>query len=264
MSIKELLKNSSLPSLETEMLLSRVLGLNRTLIFAYPEKQLTPKQEEEMQNLIQRRQKAEPIAYLLKQKEFYGLNFFVDSRVLIPRSETEQLVDKVLELSKKARAAIVEVGTGSGAVSIALAKNLPWAKIYATDLSPQALEVAKINAQKHHVGNITFLPGHLLQPLDKNIQPDFILANLPYIPTKSYEKLEAQIKDWEPKIALDSGSFSLQIYEELFKQSEPFLKKGARLFYELDGEILEYKESACLENKRSEISAERSDRITGR
>lgn len=249
MKIKDVTENSKLPKIETELLIAHVLKADKSFVFSYPEKELTKNQEKQIDNFIQRRSNNEPLAYIIGKKEFYGLEFFVDKRVLIPRPETEELVRIVIASAGRGldpsrndgKLTVVDVGTGSGCIAIAIAKNLPEAKVYAIDTSEKSLEVAKENALKHQVQDqIELLKGHLLEPLPVNLQVDFILANLPYIPTQNYFKLARQIKDFEPKVALDSGEKATALYEKLFEQSKPLLENEAKLFYELDGEILEF------------------------
>lgn len=167
----------------------------------------------------------QPTAYKRGIIEFYGLTFKVTPDVLIPRFETEQLVKEVINFVHKNLPAdkppkILDVGTGSGCIAIALAKSLPTAKITAIDISEKALQIAKENAKTHQVENqITFIHSDLLSNLImEKSQPNIIIANLPYIPTERIPTLDSSVKDFEPLIALDGGLDGFDIYRKLFKQ----------------------------------------------
>ena len=158
--------------LEAEVMLINVLQMPRHRIYAYQEQELTPRQEELLAQLVERRLKREPLAYMLGHKEFYGLDLAVGRGVLIPRPETELLVEQTLFLAmmhmEAGELVIAEPGTGSGAVSINLAIHLPMARIYATELYPEALKVAEYNIGRHNVADrVTLLQGDLLDPVDE-------------------------------------------------------------------------------------------------
>lgn len=256
-SVKQILSDSALPTAETEILLSHVLAKDRSYLRAYSETLLSREQCNTYSQLYQRRLKNEPIQYLTNKQEFYGLEFYVDSRVLIPRPETEELVNLAIKhyLRNPSREHgrgfhpfpssynIVEVGTGSGNIAISLAKNLPEnVQITAIDRSKDALEVASMNSAKHNTQTrIQFRHGYLLEPLLSELPEnsiDLIVANLPYISSHMYNALEPHIKDYEPMEALLGGPTGTELYEELFSQSPSLLRPGGLIFYELDGEIL--------------------------
>ena len=208
-------------ALDADILLSFVLKKSKEFLYTYPEKKLTKNQLAKFNQLINRRLKREPVAYLINRKEFYGLDFYVDKNVLIPRPLTESLVEQVIKEVGNKKATIADIGTGSGCIAIALKKHLPQATIYATDISPAALKVAKKNAKKHRV-KIKFLKGDLLKPFlpsRKATRPgrvafkkiDIIIANLPYL-------IKNQIKNelkYEPKTALLGGD---KYIKELLRQ----------------------------------------------
>jgi release factor glutamine methyltransferase len=226
------------PYLDAEILLSFILNKPQEFIFTHPEYKLTKFQISNYQLLISRRQKGEPVAYLTGHKEFYGLDFFVNKNVLIPRPETELMVDKTLSLMSNIShpISLIDIGTGSGCIIITLQKILKLKskiinyKFFATDISKDALKIAKNNAKKHGVDKkIKFLPGDLLEPLIKNSKylnnpknPIIITANLPYL-TPSQINNSPTIKK-EPKIALVAGSDGLKYYQKLFKQIKQFQK----------------------------------------
>ena len=244
MLIKEILKTFPINKTEAEIILADLLGKDRSFLHAYPEFNLTRPQEHRYIELLRRRESNEPLAYILGHKEFYGREFYVDRRVLIPRTETEDLVDQIISYIKsnysiKRLIKIADVGTGSGCIAITLARLLPNAKIYATDIDQSALEVAKKNAKYHQVEDkIIFLEGDLLSPLSESV--DIIVANLPYIKSAVIKKLDPQISKWEPKIALDGGADGLALYRVLFKQAEKVLKPNGTIFYELDGKVFKF------------------------
>ena len=244
MLIKEILKTFPINKTEAEIILADLLGKDRSFLHAYPEFNLTRPQEHRYIELLRRRESNEPLAYILGHKEFYGREFYVDRRVLIPRTETEDLVDQIISYIKsnysiKRLIKIADVGTGSGCIAITLARLLPNAKIYATDIDQSALEVAKKNAKYHQVEDkIIFLEGDLLSPLSESV--DIIVANLPYIKSAVIKKLDPQISKWEPKIALDGGADGLALYRVLFKQAEKVLKPNGMIFYELDGNVFNF------------------------
>lgn len=238
-NVSRLLVESKLPALEAEMLLAQILKTPRTYLFAHPETKVRFADETKFWQLVKRRQAGEPVAYLTGEKEFYGLKLKIDRRALIPRPETEELVLEALKLKPKT---VADIGTGSGAIALALASHLPKAKIYATDISDEALDLARENANRLKLDHrIKFLKGNLAEPL---IEPvDLMVANLPYIISSWISKLPKEIKTFEPKIALDGGDDGLKYYRELFSQASDKLTKQGRILYELDGRIYVWEKS---------------------
>ncbi len=247
MTIKDILEKSSLelknisssPDLDAEILLSFVLKKNKEFLFANPEIKLNQEQLRQFDQLLERRKKHEPIAYIINNKEFFGINFYVDKRVLIPRPETEILVEEAIEEGKKRiekkfinkEIKIVDVGTGSGCIAISLALNLPEAHIWATDISKDALEVAEKNRIKEKVG-VEFMPGNLLEPLENN-KVDIICANLPYITVEQLDLTEEDVRKFEPKTALIAKE-ETTLYSELLDQAPKYLNKNGIIFLEID------------------------------
>ncbi len=215
---REVLATNSIEdaSLEGEILLRHALKVDRVGLYSERDHELSTEQEEGFWHLIQRRLSGEPAAYIIGHREFYGLDFYIDRRVLIPRPETELLVETALKLSQtRAIAAIADIGTGCGAIAISLALNLPRIKIYASDVSADALEVARINCQKHGVvDRIQLLYGDMLETLPEPV--DLITANLPYV-TKG-EISRTGLSDFEPRIALDGGADGLDKIRQLCQQ----------------------------------------------
>ena len=217
--------------LEAEFLLRDTLQINRVQLFLELDRELNPQQKGIFWQRIERRLNHEPGAYITGHREFYGLDFCVDSTVLIPRPETELLVEKVLELAREGTlSSIAEVGTGSGAVAISLALNLPQAKIYATDISPAALKVALINCRKHGVEHtISLLCGNMLDPLPAPV--DLIVANLPYV--RESELPCVNSVPFEPRMALDGGTDGLDKIRPLCLQVNSRLHPGGCLLLEI-------------------------------
>lgn len=213
---KELRKHSSSPALDIEAFLSFILNKPKSFLYAHAENNLAPAREKKLRQLISRRQKYEPVAYLTGRREFYGLEFKVNKAVLIPRPETEQLVEETIKyIKKKKLKSIADIGTGSGAIITAIAKNTNLKEYYATDISHPALKIARQNAHRHGLKKqITFLRGNLLKPF-KNKKIDLIVANLPYLNEK--EMKEPSIQQ-EPKKALAGGQNGLDKFREFFKQ----------------------------------------------
>jgi release factor glutamine methyltransferase len=193
--------------LECELLLRHALRLNRVQLYLDLDHELSPKQEEDFWHLIKRRLSAEPTAYIIGHREFYGLDFYIEPSVFIPRPESELLVEQALKLAQnRPVSSVAEIGTGCGAIAISLALSLPQAKIYATDISASALKVAQFNCQKHGVVNrICLLQGDMLDPLPEPV--DLIIANLPYV--KEGELPQISSVSFEPLLALGGGGDGL-------------------------------------------------------
>jgi len=218
-------------SLESELLLRHALKMSRVQLYLDLSRELSPEQEETFCHLIKRRLNGEPTAYITGHREFYGLDFYVDPNVLIPRPESELLVEKALNLAHQHTiSTIAEIGTGCGAIAISLALNLPEAKIYATDISAPALKVALFNCQKHGVVNrICLLQGDMLDPLPE--PADLIVANLPYV--KESELPRTGPVSFEPIVALNGGSAGLEKLRQLCQQSGSKLRPQGCLLLEI-------------------------------
>jgi len=216
---------------ECELLLRHAIQISRVQLYLDLNRELSPKQEKTFWHLIQRRLNGEPTAYITGNREFYGSNFYVDSRVLIPRPESEMLVEMTLNLAQsRTVSTIAEIGTGCGAIAISLAINLPQAKIYATDISASALAVALLNCQEHKVANrIYLLQGDMLDPLPEPV--DLIVANLPYV--KEPELPAISPANFEPQLALNGGPDGLEKIRQLCQQVSNKLRPEACLFIEI-------------------------------
>ncbi|UCC16010.1 MAG: peptide chain release factor N(5)-glutamine methyltransferase [Dehalococcoidales bacterium] len=218
-------------SLESEVLLMYVLNIDRVSLYTDIDNELTQQQSEDFFKLVQRRLNDEPSAYITGNREFYGLDFFVNHDVLIPRPETELLVEKAIALAKeRSYTTIVDAGTGSGIVAVCLALNLPDAVLYATDISTPALEVASRNSQRHAVDDrITLLEGNLLEPLPVPI--DMIVGNLPYV--KNAEMQQVNTAGHEPEVALNGGEDGLEYIIAIVAQSVSKLLRGGSILLEV-------------------------------
>ncbi len=214
--------------LESELLLRQALRISRFQLYLNLEHKLSPKQEESFRQLVKRRLKGEPTAYIIGHREFYGFDFWVNPGVLIPRPESELLVEKLLGLAQNRRAPIIaDIGTGCGAIAISLALNIPQAKLYATDISAPALKVAQLNCQKHGVANrIRLLHSDMLEPLPEPV--DFIVANLPYV-----KQSDIDTGGFEPVLALNGGSDGLRKIKRLCHQVNGKLHPGGYLLLEI-------------------------------
>ncbi|PIQ67980.1 peptide chain release factor N(5)-glutamine methyltransferase [Candidatus Uhrbacteria bacterium CG_4_10_14_0_2_um_filter_41_7] len=210
--------------LDAQILLSHILEKPTSFIFAHIDEILTDKQIDKYQRLVARRRRHEPVAYILGEQEFYSRSFIVNQNVLVPRPDTELMIDEALA-RRQEDPVILDIGTGSGAIAVTLSKELDT-ELIAIDIDPDALAVAKQNAKKHGVQNkISFMQGNLLEPyLKKQIDLSrgdnyvLILANLPYLTIASWGTLDPDVRNYEPKRALIAGVDGLDFYDELLSQ----------------------------------------------
>jgi release factor glutamine methyltransferase len=224
------------PALDAEVLLAHVTGLDRAGLYREWESNLPAQEEKRFWELVGRRCLGEPVAYLTGRKEFMGLDFTVNPSVLIPRPETELLVEAALALLPPAPL-VIDVGTGSGAIAVSLAYFLPDSIVYATDCSREALKVAGYNAERVGVETrLRFYQGDLLESL-AGIVPtkgaDLIAANLPYIPSDDINGLPRGVRQFEPYLALDGGPDGLEIYRRLIPEAAKLLKSNGLLLLEI-------------------------------
>ncbi len=222
---KELKTKSTSPNLDAEVLLAFVLNKPKEYLLINPSQKLLRNQLRNYNQLIQKRILEWPVAYLIGHKEFFGLDFIVTKDVLIPRPETEGLVELILSQAHGKKLSILDIGTGSGNIIITLAKKISG-QFFASDISHQALAVAKRNAKNHNV-KITFKQGSLLQPWKKQ-NFDIIVANLPYLPRETDSSTK-----FEPKRALIAKNHGLALYEELFKQTATLTSLPSSLLLEI-------------------------------
>jgi release factor glutamine methyltransferase len=223
------------PRLDAQVLLAHVAGCKRIDLYGMRHAEVaTPEVRQAYRELIRKRLEGCPVAYLVGRKEFYGLEFAVSPAVLIPRPDTETAVVEALTLAKKLAAPrIVDVGTGSGAIAIALAMHLPHAKIVAIDVSKEALAVAGRNAEKHELASrIEFMQGDLLGPVAGR-SFDLVVSNPPYIAADDLPKLPIGVRQYEPKVALDGGPGGFVVFDRLIDQAAKHLANGGHLVVEI-------------------------------
>jgi release factor glutamine methyltransferase len=248
------LRDANVPSftLAAELLLLHVVGRDRTWLYAHPEDEISMEQEERFLSLIARRAAGEPTQYLTGKQEFWGLEFEVTPDVLIPRPETEHVIEVALDrlALREIRAGrkqtlsgyglqIADIGTGSGCIAIALAKDLPGTKFIATDISPAALSVARRNAERHNFADrIEFVRTNLLEGIAAETRFDLIASNPPYIGRREGPTLQREVRDHEPEVALYGGEEGYELYAALVTQSAAHLNPGGIVVVELGHDSL--------------------------
>lgn len=231
--------------MNAELLIMFTLDCDRAYLYAHPERELAPDETERYDEALARRASGVPVQYITGHQEFWGLGLIVSAAVLIPRPETEHVVEAVLELAKsnivERRAPppvrIVDVGTGSGAIALALAKDLPTAQIFATDISPAALEVARANAARHDLTpRIEFRQADLLDGFPQ-ASFDFIVSNPPYVGESEEDSVQLEVRKFEPRNAVFAGLTGLEVIERLIPQAREALRAGGWLVFEISGTI---------------------------
>lgn len=221
------------------LLLAHCLECTRLDLYLRYDKPLTAEELACYKRLLRRRLAHEPTQYITGQQEFWSLDFIVNPAVLIPRPETELIVEAVIRQVRNHPESgpwhqLLDVGTGSGVLAVALAKELPDVHVTALDASPAALAVARLNSERHGVQDrVTCVPGDLLATLDPQRRFDIIVANPPYVPTTDWERLPPEIRDHEPRLALDGGPDGLEVIHRLVHQVPPFLRSGGFLALEV-------------------------------
>ena len=223
---------SDTADLDAQVLLAHVMGCERAFLFAHPEASLDFQTSLQLQSLLQRRAAGEPIAYILGIQGFYDLELKVTPSVLVPRPETELLLEAALRLTADSRGATVaDIGTGSGALAVTFARHRPQCEVYATDISADALEVARQNAAAQSA-RVSFLRGHLAQPLiERGLKVDVLMANLPYIASAELDTLP--VSRWEPRQALDGGLDGLAYIRALLQQAPGVCRAGGAVLLEI-------------------------------
>ena len=246
------------PRLNTETLLMFTLSCDRAYLYAHPERELTADEEARYSGALAQRARGVPAQYVTGHQEFWGLDFIVSPAVLIPRPETEHVVETVLELVAERNAApasretlrIVDVGTGSGCIALALASELPHAEIAASDISPDALEIARANAARlRFASRVSFRESDLLDGFPeakKEDAFDFVVSNPPYVGDGEADKVQRQVREFEPRVAVFAGQDGLDIYRRLIPQARRVLNPGGWLVMEI-GYSIEANVRALLE-----------------
>ncbi len=229
----------SKPRLNAELLLSHVTGRDRVELYARPEEGLTLREAVRFGELVRRRGFREPLQYILGRWGFRHLDLLVDSRAMIPRPETELLVERALEILREMRGRhpiVVDVGTGSGCIALSICREFPQSLVYATDVSEEALELARLNAQRTGMESIiSFHRGDLLSPLPRHLMGrcDLVISNPPYIAEGDYLQLPEEVRDHEPRSSLVAGPRGVEVHLKLMEQARVWLAPGGHLLMEM-------------------------------
>ena len=236
------------PRLNAETLLMFTLNCDRAHLFAHPERELTPEEQSRYDEALAQRAKGVPAQYITGHQEFWGLDLIVSPAVLIPRPETEHLIETILPLARPMRHPVIaDVGTGSGAIALALAKELPNAEIHAIDISPAALEIAEANAARLQLEfrssnahdperRIYFHDTDLFRGLE-NLAFDFVVSNPPYVGLAEEDTVQLEVRKFEPRTAVFAGATGLEVIEKLIPAARSVLKTGGYLVMEISGTI---------------------------
>lgn len=232
------------PRMNAELLLMFTLECDRAYLHAHPERELTAGEQERFEQALAQRAKGVPAQYITGHQEFWGMDFIVTPAVLIPRPETEHVIETVMQLEPAGGGArptrtlrIVDAGTGSGCIALALAKELPQAEIHATDVSTVALEIARANAARHRLeGRVRFHENDLLEGLEGGAF-DLVVSNPPYVGESEEDQVEMEVRKFEPREAVFAGPTGLEIVERLVPQARRALKPGGWLVMEISGTI---------------------------
>jgi len=229
------------PRMNGEVLLMFTLGCDRAYLYSHPERELSSEEESRYEEAVERRASGYPSQYITGHQEFWGLDLIVTPAVLIPRPETEHIVEVVLEIARAAdykvqagRPKLVDVGTGSGAIALALAKELPAAEVLAVDVSSTALEIARANAARLQLqSRVNFREGDVLEAVVSDASFDFVISNPPYVALSEADKVQDVVKKYEPKVAVFAGEHGLDIIRRLIPQALEALRPGGYLVMEI-------------------------------
>lgn len=231
------------PLLDSQLLLCYVLNVDKIYTYTHKDQEVSSQSVDKFLKLIDKRKSGYPLQYILENQEFMGLDFFVKEGVLIPRPDTEILVEYIIDLinkghfNNKGSLKIVDIGTGSGAITLSLAHYIENSHIYSIDISDIALQVATENSKRLGLeSKVTFLKGDLLEPLDKlglHQSIDIIVSNPPYIPTRDIDGLQKEVAECEPMTALDGGEDGLDYYRRIIQESSQYLVEGGVLAFEI-------------------------------
>jgi release factor glutamine methyltransferase len=234
--------------MNAELLLMFTLGCDRAYVYAHPEREISTEEQSRYELAVAERARGVPAQYITGHQEFWGMDFMVMPAVLIPRPETEHVVETVLQLAREPgedarppsrQLRVVDVGTGSGCIALALAKELPQAEIHATDTSGEALEIARANAARHQLENrVHFHETDLLQGLGADAF-DLVVSNPPYVGESEEDQVQLEVRKFEPRNAVFAGPTGLEVIERLIPQARRVLKAGGWLVMEISGTIAE-------------------------
>jgi release factor glutamine methyltransferase len=263
-------RNVDAPRLSAELLLSHVLGLKRIELYTQYNQPVAQEQLDQLRELVKRAGQHEPVAHLVGRTEFYSMEFDVTPDCLIPRPETELLVQRAIEFLRKRTGPqlVCDLCTGCGVIAVAIARNVPDAKVIATDISESALGVAAQNVEKHKLQErVELRRGDLFEPLVAQLDLfDVIACNPPYVSAAEYEALEKNVKDYEPRLALHAGADGLDFYRRIAGKVDGYLKPDGVLLLEIgyqQGEAVRelFERSGLFAEVRTEKDINRNDRI---
>lgn len=233
-----MIKNTENPSLETQMMIAKVIEKDRLYIMLNLEEDIDESKVEIIKTMIDKRKSSYPLQYILGEREFWGMDFKVSEGVLIPRQDTEILIEETLKKLKdnkhKSNLKGFEIGVGSGIISITLLKEIETLTMIGVDINDKAIELTKANALKHEVSDrLCILNSNLFEKINKENQFDFIISNPPYIETKVIDSLQEDIKQHEPKLALDGGEDGLDFYRAIIEQSKSYISPEGFIAFEI-------------------------------
>ncbi len=229
-------KEYSNPRLESILVLSHLLKVDKNYIYIHGDKNVEESIKNEFIYIMEKRASGYPLQYLLNEEEFMGLSFYVQEGVLIPRPDTEVLVEFIIDYIKKQEINVLDIGIGSGAISLSIAEYCPNTRVYGIDIEEIPIKIANLNKEKLKISNANFYQGDLFGALDThNIDEKFhiIVSNPPYIKTSDIEELQIEVKDHEPWIALDGGEDGLDFYRKISKDASNYLMDKGMLIYEI-------------------------------
>lgn len=240
MVINDLIRESKIDRLETILIICKLLDVDKSYIYTYGEKEIADDVSLKFLELMEKRHSGYPIQYILGEREFMGLDFYLEEGVLVPRPDTEILVEYIIDYIKKHHKEdninILDIGIGSGAISLSIASYLKNTKVFGIDISDTAIKVANINKEKFKLSNVNFYKGDLfkaLEGLNMEYKFDIIVSNPPYIKSEEITSLDIQVKDHEPMLALDGGLDGLDFYRRITEGSLEYLKDNSLLIYEI-------------------------------
>ncbi len=225
------------PQLEVRLILAKLMNVDKSFIYAFGDKEVTEEVSNEFLKLIEKRSSGYPFQYLIGEKEFMGLDFYVEEGVLVPRPDTEILVEYVLEYIKtinEEKINVLDLGIGSGAISLSIAYYCQEAFVYGVDIDDIPIKVSNINKRRFGLNNVEFLKGDLFQPIiEKKGSFQIIASNPPYIPKDVIETLQDEVKKFEPRLALDGGDDGLDFYREISLKAKEYLVDNGLLIFEI-------------------------------
>lgn len=225
------------PIKEVSYLLSKILEVDRSFLYTNLDQPISKEAQEKFLDLLKRRASGEPLSYIFKLREFMGIDFFVEKGVLIPRPETEMIVEYIIDYVEKnfkeKTVKILDIGIGTGAISLSLAKNLENSRVLGVDIEDIPLEVAQRNKENLKLENVNFIKSDLFENIKEDEKFSLIVSNPPYIRTSLLDELQDDVKNFEPKAALDGGDDGLLFYRRITSQASDYLLQDGMLIYEI-------------------------------